>query len=113
VLTNDPTPPSNDVLGCSIEDYASVAAMAVVLPGVTVGQHSLVAAHACVSRNVPAHRVVAGVPARVVGETKAIKRRDGTGLPAYPWTVHFHRGYPKEIVAMWLASFEEIKRDGQ
>jgi hypothetical protein len=32
-------------------------------------------------------------------------------MPAYPWTVHFHRGYPKDIVAMWQASFEEIKRD--
>ncbi len=111
VLTNDPTPPSNVLLGCSIEDYASIAAMAVILPGVTVGQHSLVAAHACVTKNVPAHRVVAGVPARVVGETRAIKRRDGSGMPAYPWTVHFHRGYPKDIVAMWQASFEELKRD--
>jgi len=111
VLTNDPTPPSNVLIGCCIEDYASIAAMAVVLPGVTVGRHSLVAAHACVTRDVPAHRVVAGIPARVVGETKAIKRRDGSGEPAYPWTAHFHRGYPKEVVAMWQASFEEIRRD--
>jgi acetyltransferase-like isoleucine patch superfamily enzyme len=110
VLTNDPTPPSNDLLGCVIEDYASIAAMAVILPGVTIGEHSFVAAHACVSNDVPARRVVAGVPARVVGETKAIRRRDGSGMPAYPWTAHFHRGYPKNIVAMWQASFEEIKR---
>ena len=111
VLTNDPTPPSDVLLGCSIEDYASIAAMAVILPGVTVGKHSLVAAHACVSKNVPAHRVVAGVPARVVGETRAVKRRDGSDLPAYPWPMHFHRGYPKDVVAMWRDSFVGIERE--
>src|SRR3990172_10309068 len=35
VLTNDPTPPSNVLIGCTIEDFASIAAAAVVLPGVT------------------------------------------------------------------------------
>jgi acetyltransferase-like isoleucine patch superfamily enzyme len=75
VLTNDPTPPSDDLIGCAVQDYASIAAMAVILPGVTVGHHSLVAAHACVTRDVPPHMVVAGVPARVVGEARSIKRR--------------------------------------
>ena len=44
VLTNDPTPPSNVLIGCIIEDYASIAAASVVLSGVRVGHHSLVAA---------------------------------------------------------------------
>lgn len=104
VLTNDPTPPSNDLIGCIVEDYASIAAMSVILPGITVGQHSLVAAHSCVSNDVPPHMVVAGVPARIVGKAKSIKRRDGSGEPAYPWTAHFHRGYPDEIVEMWKST---------
>lgn len=104
VLTNDPTPPSNDLIGCTIEDYASIAAMSVILPGVTVGQHSLVAAHACVSKDVPPNMVVAGVPARIVGETRSIKRRDGSDEPAYPWTAHFHRGYPDNVVKMWKST---------
>lgn len=33
VLTNDPTPPSNVLIGCTIEDYASIAAASIVLPG--------------------------------------------------------------------------------
>lgn len=101
VLTNDPTPPSNTLLGCNIEDYASIAAMAVILPGVTVGRHSLVAAHACVTKDVPQYMIAAGVPARIVGETKSIKLRDGSNNPAYPWIRHFHRGYPDEIVDTW------------
>jgi len=101
VLTNDPTPPSNVLIGCTIEDYASIAAASVVLPGVTVGHHSLVAAHACVTKNVPPNMVVAGVPARVVGNTKTIKLRDGSGRSAYPWTRHFTRGYPDSVTADW------------
>ncbi len=103
VLTNDPTPPSNVLMGCTIEDYASIAAAAVVLPGVTVGHHSLVAAQACVTKNVSPNMVVAGVPARVVGKASDIKLRDGSGEPAYPWTLHFTRGYPKSITEHWIS----------
>lgn len=101
VLTNDPTPPSNVLMGCTIEDYASISAASVVLAGVTVGHHSLVAAQACVTKNVPPNMVVAGVPARVVGNASTIKLRDGSGRSAYPWTRHFTRGYPASVTAHW------------
>ena len=101
VLTNDPTPPSDVLMGCTIEDFASIAAASVVLPGVTVGRHSLVAAQACVTKNVPPNMVVAGVPACVVGATKEIKLRDGSGRPAYPWTQHFTRSFPATVTAEW------------
>jgi acetyltransferase-like isoleucine patch superfamily enzyme len=103
VLTNDPTPPSNVLLGCTIEDYASVASASVVLPGVTVGHHSLVAAQACVTKDVPPNMVVAGVPARVIGKASDIKLRGSSGKPAYPWTQHFSRGYPASITEHWMS----------
>lgn len=103
VLTNDPTPPSNVMLGCVIEDYASISASVTVLPGVVVGEHSLVAAQACVTKNVPPYMVVAGVPAKIIGSTNNIKLRDGSGQSAYPWTQHFTRGYPELIIQEWLA----------
>ena len=109
VLTNDPTPPSNVLIGCTIEDYASVAAAAVVLAGVTVGHHSVIAAQACVTKNVPPNMVVAGVPARVVGKASAIKLRDGSGKAAYPWTRHFTRGYPGSVIAEWARDAKENK----
>lgn len=102
VLTNDPTPPSNHLIGCRIEDFATVAAAAVVLPGIKVGHHALVAAQACVTKDVPPHMVAAGAPASVVKETKEVMLRDGTGRPAYPWTRHFTRGYPEDVVAEWM-----------
>ncbi len=109
VLTNDPTPPSNTLMGCTIEDYASIAAASVVLPGVTVGQHALVAAHACVTKDVPVGKVVAGVPARVVGDANRVKLRDGTDRSAYPWIRHFTRGYPSSVIENWaMESGDEI-----
>lgn len=43
-----------------------IGANAVVLPGVTIGDHSVVAAGAVVTKNVPPHTLVAGVPAKVI-----------------------------------------------
>jgi carbonic anhydrase/acetyltransferase-like protein (isoleucine patch superfamily) len=108
VLTNDATPPSNELIGCVIEDFACISASAVILPGVKVGQHALVAAHACVTKNVPPYMAVAGVPARIIGEAKLIKRRDGSNQSAYPWTTHFHRGYPQDIVDIWAKQNDSI-----
>lgn len=49
-----------------ISDDVWIGAGAVILPGVTVGEHAVVAAGAVVTRDVPSHTVVAGVPAVVV-----------------------------------------------
>lgn len=78
-LTNDPHPraisPTGDLLGSgewemvgvTLETGASVGARAVVLGGVTIGAWALVAAGAVVTRDVPAHALVVGTPARQVG----------------------------------------------
>ena len=49
-----------------IKRNAWIGAGAMVLPGVTVGENSVVAAGALVSRDVPDNVVVAGVPAKVI-----------------------------------------------
>lgn len=49
-----------------IKRNAWIGAGATILPGVTVGENSIVAAGAVVSRDVPPNTVVAGVPAKVV-----------------------------------------------
>ena len=49
-----------------IEDDIWIGANAVILPGVTIGHHSVVAAGAVVTKDVPPHSLVAGVPAKVI-----------------------------------------------
>jgi acyl-[acyl carrier protein]--UDP-N-acetylglucosamine O-acyltransferase len=103
VLTNDPHPPSDvSNAGVVIEEYASVAAMCCLAPGVRVGARSLVAAASMVTRDVPPDTLVRGSPAKPVGPTSDILLRDGSGRSAYPWTKHFHRGYPTEVVDGWM-----------
>ena len=45
---------------------ADVGTGAVILPGVTVGEGAIVGAGAVVTQDVPAHAIVAGVPARIL-----------------------------------------------
>ena len=49
-----------------IKRNAWIAANATILPGVTIGENSVVAAGALVRNDVPPNTVVAGVPARIV-----------------------------------------------
>ncbi|MBO4811311.1 MAG: acyltransferase [Prevotella sp.] len=55
-----------DTQPVTIADDVWIGAGAVVLPGVTIGQHSVVAAGAVVTNDVPAFCVVGGVPAKII-----------------------------------------------
>ena len=49
-----------------VKQGAYIGSNALILPGVTIGRESVVGAGAVVAKNVEAHTVVAGVPARVI-----------------------------------------------
>ena len=49
-----------------IEDNVWIGAAATILPGVTVGKNSIVAAGSVVTKNVPPNTIVGGVPAKVI-----------------------------------------------
>lgn len=49
-----------------IGDDIWIGANAVILPGVTIGSHSVVAAGSVVTKDVPPHSLVAGVPAKII-----------------------------------------------
>jgi acetyltransferase-like isoleucine patch superfamily enzyme len=61
--------------GPTIKRGASVGINATLLPGVVIGEGALVGAAAVVTRDVPPGMVVAGNPARVMGEVEALDRR--------------------------------------
>ena len=51
-----------------LEDRVFISVNSVVLPGVRIGEGSVVGAGAVVSRDVPAHCLVAGNPAKIIKE---------------------------------------------
>ncbi|MBI1662191.1 MAG: N-acetyltransferase [Nitrosopumilus sp.] len=65
VLTNDPYPMCDKMVGVKIEDNAVIGARAVIKAGVTIGENSVVAMGAVVTRDVPENVVVMGSPATI------------------------------------------------
>jgi UDP-2-acetamido-3-amino-2,3-dideoxy-glucuronate N-acetyltransferase len=49
---------------------ASIGSGAVLLCGITIGAHAIVGAGAVVTHDVPPHAIVAGVPARTIGDAR-------------------------------------------
>ncbi len=60
---------------------ATLGANCTIVCGVTVGKHAFVAAGAVVTKDVPRHAVVGGVPARVLGYACACGERLGMLVP--------------------------------
>jgi UDP-2-acetamido-3-amino-2,3-dideoxy-glucuronate N-acetyltransferase len=52
---------------------ASIGSNATIICGVTIGEGALVGAGSVVTSNVPHYAIVAGVPARVIGDTRQRK----------------------------------------
>jgi len=69
-FTNDPFPRSRQYpekfARTLVRKGASIGANATILPGVTIGEKSMVGAGAVVTQDVPAHTTVVGNPARVI-----------------------------------------------
>lgn len=82
MFTNDPHPralaPDGElqtdadwtVVPILVRSGASIGSNATILPGLTIGIGAMVGAGAVVTRDVPDHAIVAGVPAVVVGRAK-------------------------------------------
>ena len=70
ITENHPVDPTKrkdlDLKPVLIKRNAWIGAGATILPGVTVGENSIVAAGALVNSDVPANTIVGGVPAKVI-----------------------------------------------
>ena len=83
-LSHDPHDDYHSVWGKEviIEDYVWIASRATIMPGIRIGRGAVVAAGSIVTKDVPAMAIVAGSPAKIVGERKSnLKYR----LDWQPW----------------------------
>lgn len=91
MFTNDPYPratnedgtPQNEsdweVVATLVKRGASIGSNATILAGVTIGTRALVGAGAVVTHDVPDFAIVAGVPAKVVGDVRRHKGPENAG----------------------------------
>ena len=69
-FTNDRYPRSKiypvDFCGIKVKKGASIGANATILPGLTIGENSMIGAGSVVVKDVPANAVVVGNPAKII-----------------------------------------------
>jgi acetyltransferase-like isoleucine patch superfamily enzyme len=84
-LDHDPRSPdhASRARAVVIEDYVWLSSGSTILPGVKIGRGSVVAAGAVVTKDVPPWTIVAGVPARAIGQ------REKNLLPRQPYRPWF------------------------
>lgn len=83
-FTNDPFPRSKQYpesfSRTVVRKGASVGANATILPGLTIGQYSMIGAGTVVTKEVPPFAIVVGNPARIVGYVQANRNSIPAGL---------------------------------
>jgi acyl-[acyl carrier protein]--UDP-N-acetylglucosamine O-acyltransferase len=102
LLTNDPMPPSETLIGPVIEDFCVIASKVLIFPGVKVGSNAVIAAGSIVKTDVPGWKLAAGNPAKVACDVRILRMPLNPKEKAYPWRDRFHRGYPEEVVQAWI-----------
>lgn len=107
ILTNDPTPPSDNLVGVKVESFAIISTGSIILPGVTISKDALIGAGAVVNKDVDKENVVVGNPAKPICSVRKIVSKI-TGEQVYPWRNTFKRGMPWEESSYdeWINNIE-------
>ena len=74
-FANDLYPVSSRLIPTVIKNHAVIGIAAIILPGITLGERSVVAAGSVVTKNVPSDTVVLGSPAKTIMTRKEYDRK--------------------------------------
>ena len=112
VLTNDPTPPSNDFVGVHVHSFAIIATGSIIMPGIDIGQDSLIGAGSIVTKPVTPYAVVVGNPAKAISDVRKIRNKL-TGKSVYPWRYHFDSYMPWKDKGFqeWYESLDNYEKE--
>jgi len=104
IFTNDPQPPSNNLIGSKVGDYSIITVHCCILPGIEIGQNCLVGANSVVSKNIDDFSFAMGTPAKKIKDLREISSKQFTTKNHYPWPYSFERGMPWEGIGFdeWL-----------
>ena len=61
----------NDIKSVKLKYGAFIGVNSIILPGVTVGEYSIVAAGSVVTKDVPPYTIVGGNPAKIIGKVES------------------------------------------
>jgi maltose O-acetyltransferase len=66
-----------------IENDVFIGARSLIMPGVTIGKNSIIAAGSVVTKSFPANSIVAGNPAKIISTLEEFKEKTNTTLNSY------------------------------
>lgn len=99
VFTDDPHPMCPQYKRCKrgaiIHDYVKIGANSTILPGVIIGEHSLIGAGSVVTKDIPDYSVAVGNPARVIKKIDELTCPPGIFERPYLWPPYAKRN-PEE-----------------
>lgn len=59
-----------ELIRTKVKNFASIGSNATILCGLTIGEGALIGAGAVVTKDVPDYAIVAGVPAKIIGDVR-------------------------------------------
>jgi len=57
--------------GVIIEDYVQIGSHSIIMPGITIGENSVIGAFGFVNKNIPPNVIAIGIPVKIIKKTNS------------------------------------------
>lgn len=114
IMTNDPTPPSNKLVGAKIGKYTQITTGSTILPGAIVGENCMIGTNSVVGGKFEDYSFINGNPAKRISDVRKVPFFNiDTKKRHYPWQYNFEKNMPWENIGYdkWILTQEDKKND--